>query len=126
LEATPEERESLQQKFRKSVAGVLSERKSEINKTNREMTCAVMSRWYRAPEVILTEKSYGKGGDIWSIGCILIELLISTKEFVGKEDRYLFQGMSCFPISPKSPSAEDADYEMDQLVKIIHRFKKRI
>ena len=90
------------------------------------MTCAVMSRWYRAPEVILTDKSYGKGCDIWSIGCILIELIISSKDFENQDDRYLFQGLSCFPISPKNPNDEDADYEVDQLVKIMHRFKKRI
>lgn len=90
------------------------------------MTCAVMSRWYRAPEVILTDKSYGKGCDIWAIGCILIEMIVLSKEFKDKQDRYLFQGLSCFPISPKNPHDEDADYEADQLVKILHRLKKRI
>jgi serine/threonine protein kinase len=43
-----------------------------------------MSRWYRSPEVILTDKSYGKGCDIWAIGCILIEMIVLSKEFQNK------------------------------------------
>lgn len=40
------------------------------------MTDYVATRWYRAPEVLLTYKVYTKAMDIWSLGCILGELLL--------------------------------------------------
>ena len=35
----------------------------------------VITRWYRAPEVILKASEYTKSVDIWSVGCIFAELL---------------------------------------------------
>lgn len=87
------------------------------------MTCAIQSRWYRSPEIILTDKTYGKAVDIWGIGTTLLELVLKAS---GAQDIYFFQGSSCFPISPKDPEASDADYVGDQLVKIIHRLKRSI
>jgi len=40
------------------------------------MTDYVATRWYRAPEVLLTSKCYTKAIDVWSVGCILGELLV--------------------------------------------------
>ena len=39
----------------------------------RELTGHVVTRWYRAPEVILLEKEYNEAIDVWSIGCIYAE-----------------------------------------------------
>ena len=47
---------------------------------NRELTGHVVTRWYRAPEIILLEKDYGPAIDIWSVGCIFAELLSMMKE----------------------------------------------
>ena len=41
----------------------------------RSLSKHVQSRWYRAPEVILTEREYDQAIDMWSVGCILAELL---------------------------------------------------
>jgi serine/threonine protein kinase len=41
---------------------------------------AVVTLWYRAPEIILLEKDYGPAIDIWSVGCIFAELLGMMKE----------------------------------------------
>ena len=46
----------------------------------RELTGHVVTRWYRAPEIILLEKDYGPGIDIWAVGCIYAELLGMMKE----------------------------------------------
>ena len=35
----------------------------------------VATRWYRAPEVILSWKQYTAAIDVWSVGCILAELI---------------------------------------------------
>ncbi|CAF3276958.1 unnamed protein product [Rotaria socialis] len=51
------------------------------------LTEYVATRWYRAPEILLASSKYTKGVDMWSIGCILGEMLL------GKP---LFQGTSTF------------------------------
>jgi serine/threonine protein kinase len=42
----------------------------------RLMSLHVGSRWYRAPEISLVEKSYDQASDLWSFGCIIYELLM--------------------------------------------------
>lgn len=44
----------------------------------------VVTRWYRAPEILLSQSEYTKSIDIWSIGCIFAELLGRTPLFKGK------------------------------------------
>uniref|UniRef100_A0A0G4HI23 Mitogen-activated protein kinase n=1 Tax=Chromera velia CCMP2878 TaxID=1169474 RepID=A0A0G4HI23_9ALVE len=39
------------------------------------LTEYVVTRWYRAPEVMLSSQEYAKGIDIWAVGCIFAELL---------------------------------------------------
>ena len=40
------------------------------------LTDYIATRWYRAPEVILSWKKYTAAVDVWSVGCILAELII--------------------------------------------------
>ncbi|CAM9866046.1 unnamed protein product, partial [Sphacelaria rigidula] len=40
----------------------------------RQLTKHVVTRWYRAPELILLQ-DYNKAVDVWSVGCIMAELL---------------------------------------------------
>lgn len=69
----------------------------------RELTGHVVTRWYRAPELILLEKDYGPAIDMWSIGCIFAELLGMMKENAATylDRKPLFPGKSCFPLSPE-------------------------
>ncbi|OMJ74635.1 hypothetical protein SteCoe_26379 [Stentor coeruleus] len=46
----------------------------------------VVSRFYRAPELILGCSDYGTEIDIWAAGCILIELYIGLPAFMGSND----------------------------------------
>jgi len=39
------------------------------------MTDYVATRWYRAPELLLSWKEYSNSVDVWSVGCIFAELL---------------------------------------------------
>eukprot|EP00126_Sphaerothecum_destruens_P006559 Sdes_comp19419_c0_seq1m10771 len=50
-----------------------------------EMTGYVATRWYRAPEIMLTWKRYDKAVDIWSVGCIFSELLTQKTLFPGTD-----------------------------------------
>ncbi len=47
------------------------------------LTEEVATRWYRAPEVLLGSKNYGESADVWSIGCILAEILTGKPFFPG-------------------------------------------
>jgi serine/threonine protein kinase len=47
----------------------------------------VATRWYRAPEIMLNAKAYTMAIDVWSVGCILAEML---------GERALFPGTAIF------------------------------
>lgn len=56
-----------------------------LNYTNQHITNYVATRWYRAPELILSNKIYGKSIDIWAVGCILAEFYHRKPIFMGKD-----------------------------------------
>jgi mitogen-activated protein kinase 15 len=47
------------------------------------LTDYVATRWYRAPEILLGSNKYTKGVDMWSLGCILAELLLGKPIYPG-------------------------------------------
>ena len=49
------------------------------------MTEYVATRWYRAPEIMLSFQSYTKAIDLWSVGCVLAELLGGRPFFKGRD-----------------------------------------
>lgn len=49
------------------------------------MTEYVVTRWYRAPELLLSPSGYSEAVDIWSVGCIHGELLAREPLFPGKD-----------------------------------------
>ena len=49
------------------------------------LTDYIVTRWYRAPEILLSCKKYTNAIDVWSIGCILGELLGRKAIFPGKD-----------------------------------------
>lgn len=46
----------------------------------------VATRWYRAPELLVGDTQYGKGVDIWAVGCILVEVRTGIPVFPGQDD----------------------------------------
>ncbi|KAI9069004.1 mitogen activated protein kinase-like protein [Trametes sanguinea] len=55
------------------------------NDSSTFMTEYVATRWYRAPEVMLTFKEYTRAIDIWSVGCVLAEMLSGKPLFPGRD-----------------------------------------
>lgn len=49
-------------------------------------TPGVVTLWYRPPEILLRSYSYDHSADIWSLGCILGEMLIQKPVFRGKDE----------------------------------------
>jgi len=68
----------------------------------RQLSSHVVTRWYRAPELILLEKNYNGKIDIWSLGCIYAEILSMIRDNAPYyiERGPIFPGKSCFPLSP--------------------------
>ena len=50
------------------------------------LTQLVVTLWYRAPELLLGTPNYGTEIDLWSIGCIMGELLLKTPVLPGTNE----------------------------------------
>lgn len=65
--------------------------KNEKGEKAQDLSEYVSTRWYRAPEVLYWGTNYSEAVDMWSVGCILAELLtrkvllkgISTQDQLG-------------------------------------------
>lgn len=66
--------------------GLATVKNQNINK-NYDLTNYVVTRWFRAPELLLKyqTKSYTSQIDMWSVGCILAELYLKKVLFGEKE-----------------------------------------
>lgn len=51
------------------------------------LTEYVATRWYRAPEIMLSASQYSASIDVWSVGCILGEMLTHMPLFPGSDYR---------------------------------------
>ncbi|ONK79238.1 uncharacterized protein A4U43_C01F4330 [Asparagus officinalis] len=49
------------------------------------MTEYVVTRWYRAPELLLNSSEYTAAIDVWSVGCIFMELMDRKPLFPGRD-----------------------------------------
>ena len=58
---------------------------SSPQEPNYFMTQYVATRWYRAPEIMLSLVEYGTAVDMWSVGCIFAEMLGRKPLFPGKQ-----------------------------------------
>eukprot|EP01066_Platyproteum_vivax_P015876 Platyproteum_vivax@DN6955_c0_g1_i2.p1 len=55
------------------------------------MTDYIATRWYRAPEVLLTNGFYSIESDIWAVGCVMFELLTLKVLFPGGSETEMTQ-----------------------------------
>lgn len=83
------------------------------------LTEYVATRWYRAPEVMLSR--YGKAADVWSSGCVLAEMLGRRVLFPGQG--YVHQ-LDCIFAVLGSPT--DEDLEPGYSVKSIEYIRKML
>lgn len=82
------------------------EQKSDGN-ANTPLTEYVVTRWYRAPEIMLACQEYTKAIDVWSVGCIFAELLARSPLFPGED--YIAQlRLICDKLG--KPSEKDLDF----------------
>ncbi|KAJ1565661.1 Mitogen-activated protein kinase, partial [Nowakowskiella sp. JEL0078] len=89
------------------------------------LTEYVATRWYRAPEIMLSFKCYSKAIDMWSVGCVFAELLGSKPLFKGKD--YVDQLNQILHVlgTPDNETLERIGSERAQLyIKSLPKFKK--
>ena len=59
---------------------------SKVIDTKGKNTPYIVSRYYRAPELMLCLTKYTTAIDIWAAGCIMAELFLLTPMFKGKTE----------------------------------------
>lgn len=57
-----------------------------LGNPNEELTSNVVTRWYRAPELLFGAKHYTPAVDMWLVGIIFAELMLRTPYLPGKDD----------------------------------------
>jgi mitogen-activated protein kinase 1/3 len=90
------------------------------------LTEYVATRWYRAPEIMLSWKEYTKAIDVWSVGCILGEILGRKAMFPGRD--YMHQ-LHLIIDTLGTPSHADTDYIASEKAKTYIRslpYKKKV
>lgn len=61
---------------------------ARLSAENEFMTEYVVTRWYRAPELLLNSSDYTAAIDVWSVGCIYMELMNRKPLFPGKDQMH--------------------------------------
>lgn len=51
-----------------------------------KMTVQTITRWYRAPELLLGARSYSIAADMWSVGTVFAEMFLRVPFFAGEND----------------------------------------
>lgn len=78
------------------------------------LTDYVATRWYRAPEILLGSTRYTKAVDMWSLGCILAEMLAGKPIFPGTSTLNQLERLMTFK---GQPSQEDVESLQSPLAK---------
>ncbi|KAK3536919.1 hypothetical protein QTP86_027063 [Hemibagrus guttatus] len=94
--------------------------------TDDEMTGYVATRWYRAPEIMLNWMHYNMTVDIWSVGCIMAELLTGRTLFPGTDHiNQLQQIMRLTGTPPASLISRMPSHEARNYIKSLPHMPKR-
>ncbi|CAL2041054.1 CBN-PMK-1 protein [Caenorhabditis brenneri] len=99
--------------------------------TDSEMTGYVATRWYRAPEIMLNWMHYTQTVDVWSVGCILAELITGKTLFPGSDHIDQLTRIMSVTGTPdeeflKKISSEEARNYIRNLPKMARRDFKRL
>lgn len=92
-------------------------------KDDVDLTKYVVTRWYRAPELLCSCVDYDEKIDVWSVGCILAELLGRNPLWPGED--YIKQ-MDLIFSSIGTPSGEDVEWiSNEKAYQYIKRLKPK-
>lgn len=90
------------------------------------MSDYVATRWYRAPEILFGSQLYTKAVDIWSLGCIIAEMISGKVLFPGTSSLNQIERILEFTGKPKIEDIVAIDSEMaENLINGINLSKKK-
>jgi len=69
-----------------SDSSELSSSLSSASSLAGDMSDYVATRWYRAPELLVGDRGYGPGVDVWAVGCMAVEMVTGAPLFPGESD----------------------------------------
>ncbi|TMW58129.1 hypothetical protein Poli38472_011717 [Pythium oligandrum] len=97
--------------------------KKHGSETFVQLTEYVVTRWYRAPEILLDGYRYDKPSDLWSAGCILAELLGRKPLFPGTSTTNQLQKI--FNVLGTPDIVYIAKVQKEAAQKWLHRQRRR-
>lgn len=89
-----------------------------IHPIDEQLTEYVVTRWYRAPEVLLNRAKYGPPVDVWSVGCILYEMWAGKPLFPGKNSFDQLRRVACLQ---GMPSEEECRWVPEASMPLLQR-----
>ncbi|POM78759.1 CMGC/MAPK protein kinase [Phytophthora palmivora] len=92
-----------------TLQGIGVHPRTPARRIQRQLTEHVVTRWYRAPEIIFRDHDYSAAIDVWSKS--------SVPSHYQREP--LFPGVSCFPLSPGAGQVALPQDSRDQLNTIL-------
>ncbi|KAH8581813.1 mitogen-activated kinase 1 [Cryptosporidium sp. chipmunk genotype I] len=112
----------------------INDKNENVDDDQPILTDYVATRWYRAPEILLGSTKYTKGIDMWSLGCILGEILCGKPIFPGSSTMNQLEriiGVIDFPSSEdvesiQSPFAHTMIESLKEKVEINQSNKRDI
>ncbi|CCW61556.1 unnamed protein product [Phytomonas sp. EM1] len=86
------------------------------------LTDYVVTRWYRAPEVLLMAH-YGFPVDVWALGCVMAEYVMQRPLFDGRDYIHQMQlVLSTVPITGTDFIKHDSDTTIAHLLEVAKRY----
>lgn len=96
----------------------------DTQKGSGVLTDYVATRWYRAPELLLAAKEYNGKVDVWSVGCILGELLLRKPLLMGMDSENQLQKIYELVGTPSLEDLKAFKIPENEIKEILHLPKK--
>lgn len=87
---------------------------------NAERTHSLCTLWYRAPELLLECKEYGPAVDMWSIGCIMAQIILEMPLFEVENESEMIETIFKILGTPTDESLRKAKRFPSQLEEYEH------
>jgi len=95
---------------------------AKVLRHNEPNISYICSRYYRAPELLLSANSYSTAVDIWSAGCVMAEMLLGKPLFIG--DTSIKQIVAIINIlgvpTPEEVHAMNPQYPLSNFPTVFH------